>query len=543
MTGRLPFDPSRVRGAPAKAGEPGPDADAPLTVSQLASSIDGALRSGLPAKVRVRGEVSGFRDRTHWYFDLKDGSAVVNAVMFASAARRAPVRIENGVEVIATGRVEFYAPGGKVSLIVDRVEPVGRGALEAKLRAMIEELRELGWLDEQRKRPLPVFPRAIAVITSRTGAALQDVIDTARRRCSAVGLVVVDARVQGEGAAPEVAGAIRWVNAHRDELGVDAILVTRGGGSMEDLWAFNERAVARAIVESALPVVAAIGHETDTTVAELVADCRCATPTQAAMRLTPDREALERQLDSLWRRAGARVRERVTAETRRVHALATRPVLADPARILTIQRAQLDGLGRRARAAAGAGLARASRRVGDLAVRLERARPTSVQARRAARVDELGARLRRVARRAVAGRSRELPDLARSLAASGQRLVALEDERLAGLERELRAVGPQAVLARGFSVTTGPDGRAVRSVEEVTAGQRVRSRVADGSFESVVGEGERDAGPRTPPRTPPGTPPGSPGEPPPPAPRRRSRRAGARKGPDANQMDLFRAGG
>ncbi len=539
MTGRLPFDPSRVRGPSAKAGEPAPDADAPLTVSQLASSIDAALRSGLPSKVRVRGEVSGFRDRTHWYFDLKDGSAVVSAVMFASAARRAPVRIENGVEVVATGRVEFYAPGGKVSLIVDRVEPVGRGALEARLRAMIEELRTLGWLDEERKRPLPVFPRAIAVITSRTGAALQDVIDTARRRCCAVGLVVVDARVQGDGAATEVAGAIRWVNAHRDELGVDAILVTRGGGSMEDLWAFNERTVAEAIVRSELPVVAAIGHETDTTVAELVADCRCATPTQAAMRLTPDRDALERQLDSLWRRAGARVRERISAETRRVHALATRPVLADPARILTIQRGQLDALGRRARAAAGARLARASRRVGDLAVRLERARPTSVQARRAARVDELASRLRRVARRAVTGRARDLPDLARALGASGRRLVALEDERLAGLERELRAVGPQAVLARGFSVTTGPDGRALRSVSDVASGNIVRTRVADGAFESVVGDGEPAPGPRTPPRTPPQTP----VEPPAPMPRRRSRRAGPGKAPDADQMDLFGAGG
>jgi exodeoxyribonuclease VII large subunit len=532
MSGRLPFDPSRVRGA-SKA-EAAKEADAPLTVSQLASSIDAALRSGLPAKVRVRGEVSGFRDRTHWYFDLKDGSAVVNAVMFASAARRAPVRIENGVEVVATGRVEFYAPGGKVSLIVDRVEPVGRGALEAKLKALIEELRGLGWLDEERKRALPVFPRAVAVITSRTGAALQDVIDTARRRCCAVGLVVVDARVQGEGAAPEVAGAIRWVNEHRAELGVDAILVTRGGGSMEDLWAFNERIVAEAIVKSALPVVAAIGHETDTTVAELVADCRCATPTQAAMRLTPDREALERQLDSLWRRAGARVRERLSGEARRVQALGTRPVLADPVRIVTIQRGQLDGLGRRVRSAAGVRVAAASRRVGDLAVRLERARPTSVQARRAARVDELAARLRRVGRRAVAGRTRELPEMARDLAASGRRLIALEDERLAGLERELRAVGPQAVLARGFSVTTGPDGRAVRSVGDVAAGERVRTRVADGAFESVVGDGERvSSGEKVSDSSAP---------PPPPTPRRRSRRGGS-KGPDANQMDLFGAGG
>ncbi|MEM7756430.1 MAG: exodeoxyribonuclease VII large subunit [Planctomycetota bacterium] len=543
MTGRLPFDPNRARGrVPSKPTTPKPAGEAPLSVSQLASSIDAALRTGLPAKVRVRGEVSGLRERTHLYFDLKDGSAVVNSVMFASAWRKSKVRIETGVEVIATGRVEFYAPGGKVSLIIDRVEAVGRGALEAELRALVEELRGLGWLDAERKRALPVFPRRVAVITSRSGAALQDVIDTARRRCPAVGLLTIDARVQGEGAAGEVAAALRAVGARAGELDIDAVLVTRGGGSMEDLWAFNERAVARAIVECPIPVVAAIGHETDTTIAELVADVRAATPTQAAMRLTPDREALEREVSSLWRRAHARVSDRVAGEVRRVASCASRPVMADPRRILELQRDRLLRTGRQATAAVRERASRCARRVDALAVRLERLRPATQQATRAAHVDDLAARLVRVGRRRLTTARATLPGLERGLAHAASRMTSAEDERLAGLERELRAVGPMSVLARGFSVTTvmggGPDGSAVRSVRDVGGGAVVRTRVSDGAFDSVVAEDATDT--RLEKATPAAGPLARGRASDAPVKRRRSRRAGSKA--DPSQMGLFGSG-
>ncbi|MEM0983231.1 MAG: exodeoxyribonuclease VII large subunit [Planctomycetota bacterium] len=467
MAKRGLFDPSKMKGAgdvPPPV-ERGGDGDRPWSVSELAGRIDQALRSGLPAAVHVRGEVSGFRDRTHWYFDLKDGSSVVNAVMFASAARRSELRIENGIEVVARGRLEFYKPGGKVSLIVDRVEAVGAGALEARLKALVDELRGLGWLDQARKRPTPVFPRRVAVVTSKTGAALQDVIDTMRRRCAAVGLLVVDARVQGERAAPEVAAAIRALGAARERLGIEAILVTRGGGSMEDLWAFNERVVAEAIVESPVAVVAAIGHETDVTVAELVADARCATPTQAAVLLTPDRAALVRQLDSMADRVSLLVRRRAAGAREKVEALASRPVIARPTGVVEVQADRIDGLRRRLGAAARSEVGAERDRLASLTLRLERRRPAAEQARWAERLDQLEARLGRAARRSVATR-REL---------------------LANRGRELAVVSPVAVLERGYSFTTDAQGRAVRSTQQATPGDSITTRVADGTFDSVVG--------------------------------------------------------
>ncbi len=474
--------------------------DRPLSVSALASQIDGALKSGIPGRVRVVGQVGGFRDRTHWYFNLSDEGAVIGAVMFASSARRSKVTPEDGLEVVVSGRIDFYAPGGKVSLVVDKIEPVGAGAAELALRRLLEEVRALGWLDPERKRPLPAFPRRIGVVTSRTGAALQDVINTVSRRCPGIGLLVVDARVQGEKASDEVRRAIRGLGAAHERLGIDAIIVTRGGGSAEDLAAFNDKEVARAIVESPVPVVAAIGHETDTTLAELVADERCSTPTQAAMRLTPEREALQEQVASLGARLGRSVRERARGERQRVGAMGARPVMRDPRRIVRLQRDRLDALsGGLRHGLRGAGSA-GQRRLASLALRLERKRPGELHARRHERLAALGERLGR-----------------------GVRVVAAQErEAVDALERELNAVGPMSVLARGFSATLDADGRLIRSVEGVRPGQRLTTRVNDGSFASTVegAPGERHA--------------------PAPPPKRSRRKRGA---PDPSQMDLFAGGG
>jgi exodeoxyribonuclease VII large subunit len=197
MSGRLPFDSAKMAQAKAVEQERRAAADSPLTVSQLAGRISVALAQGLPAKVRVIGEVSGFRERTHWYFDLKDAGAVVNCAMFATAARQARFTPRIGQEVVVTGRVEFYDKQGKMSLLIEKIEPVGAGALELAFRALCEELRGLGWFDPARKRAIPACPRLVAVVTSRSGAALQDVLDTMQRRCPSTGVALVDVRVQG----------------------------------------------------------------------------------------------------------------------------------------------------------------------------------------------------------------------------------------------------------------------------------------------------------------------------------------------------------
>lgn len=457
--GRLPFDPSKMtsRPGPERAGDV-------LTVSQVASRIDGAIRAGIPSTLRFTGEVSGFRERTHWYFDLKDADAVVGCVVFASVARKCGFTPIVGQQVVVRGRVEFYAKAGKVSVIIEQIEPAGAGALELKLRALVEELRGLGYLDPARKRRLPMLPRKIAAVTSRSGAALQDVLETMRRRCPGVGVVLVDVRVQGEGAHKDIADAIREVSRRCEELGVDALLLTRGGGSMEDLWCFNEREVADAIVACRVPVVAAIGHETDTTVAELVADERASTPTQAAMRLTPDATALLRQLNSTGARLASALGRGLRLDQQRASAIS-------------------EGLDRSIRDS----LSLAHRRLDSLLVRLQRQQPREVHARLLDRLARAEAALHSAVRHRL-DRATVAPieaALRRALPAELRR----HHLRLDAAERQLQAVGPLRVLARGYSITTTPDGRVVRSPSDAPPRTRVHTRVEQGEFQSeVLGE-------------------------------------------------------
>ncbi|MBX3363192.1 MAG: exodeoxyribonuclease VII large subunit [Phycisphaeraceae bacterium] len=484
--GRLPFDPAKTaaaRKAAARAASEGAESEVPLSVSQLAAKIAGALHTSLPSRLRLVGQVSGLRERTHWYFDLKDEAAVLSCVVFASSARKVRFRPEDGMQVELTGRIDFYVPGGKVSFIAESVEPLGAGPLELAFRRLCEELRALGWFDDSRKRPLPLLPRRVAVVTSRSGAALQDVLDTARRRCPAVDVVLVDVRVQGAGAAPEIARAVREIGAVAESQKIDVILLTRGGGSMEDLWAFNERIVAEAIDTSPVPVVAAIGHETDTTIAELVADMRASTPTQAAMRVFPDASALRRQIESLGRRLYMLVDRECRLLRERLRAAERHPLLADP-------RAVLD----RAAGAAGAHartldrvvrsrLGEEHRRLATVAARLERQRPIGVIERRSVRLDAAAMRMAS----AMSGRLRvdlNAPERALERAmASALRNMAT---RLEATERQLAAVGPQGVLRRGFSVTLNARGEAIRSTLDVSPGETLVTRVADGEFGVVV---------------------------------------------------------
>lgn len=467
---RLPFDPAKMAqpATPAKAETPRSGAagsGGTLTVSQLAERLTDAIGAGFPAAVRVAGEVSGFKPGSHWYFSLKDAGAVVSCVMFTNLVRAALAgggfTPSDGQQVVVTGKPDYWAKGGRTSFIVTRIEPVGQGALDAAFKALCDELRKLGWFEPARKRPVPRFPRRVAVVTSRTGAAITDVLDTMRRRCPAVEVALVDVSVQGEGAAAQVAHAIGWIGRNHQRLGVDAVLVTRGGGSREDLWTFNERVVAEAIVNCPLPVVAAIGHESDVTIAELVADERCATPTQAAMRLTPDAPALLEQLAA----TGSFLRSALI-------------------RVARDRRARLDAEVRHANTVGPAIIQSRARRLEAAAARLERHRPAAEYARRQAMLeaarDRLAAAMR--ARLAQADTALFAAQLQSVIAATVQRAA----ERTAVFDRQLNAVGPAAVLKRGFSVTTREDGSIVRSIVDARPGERVRTRVADGAFGSVV---------------------------------------------------------
>ena len=436
----------------------------PLTVTQLASTIESAIKSTFPTKVRVIAEISSVTNRTHYYFTLKDQNATISAVLFASAAKRSRSIPTHGQQVIATGKLDYYAPSGRLSLIVDKLEPVGEGDLEQRYKALCEDLRVRGWFDPLTKKPLPIFPRSIAIITSATGAALQDVLDTANKRCPAVNMLVVDARVQGDQAKSQIASALNQISKQHEILGIDAIILTRGGGSLEDLWAFNEPIVAKAIHDCPVPIVAAIGHETDTTIAELVADERAATPTQAAMKLVPDRAALYEQMDSLTRRLTRELTTTLAHHTNHLNRLSTAGPLANPARLIESSASKLPALTHRLSAAISQSQSSSAKTLDSLALRLAKHQPAAVHATR---------------REHIAGLTKLLHN------AIHIRLSRL-DAQLSASQRELNAIGPRQVLARGFSVTTSANGKLVRSTKDLKIGDQLTTHLQDGQVHSTV---------------------------------------------------------
>lgn len=442
------FSPPDPEPDPPSSTRPTRGGDAPMPVSVLAATIKAVLADGLPGKVRVVGEVSNLSNRQHWFFSLKDASASIRCVMFASSARRVGFPVKDGMEVVATGRVDFYDAQGSVQLYIDKLEPVGQGARELALQAMVAELRELGYFDLEHKNPLPVLPRKIAVVTSRSAAALQDVINTAGRRWAGCQLLLYDVRVQGEDAAPQVAEALRRLSAKGPALSIDAVILTRGGGSIEDLWAFNERIVADAVFECQLPIVAAIGHETDTTVAELVADVRCATPTQAAMTLIPDHAVLVEQVEQLSRRMTLTLRRRVDRSTHTLESAAGR-LAPSLHRRLDAARHRLDAVARHT--------------------------------------------LFRQPQRLVLEAEHRLDQLVHRLHAAPSRRLADAQRRLDALARTLEAVGPANVLERGYTYTLGPDGKPLRSTDQAKPGTKLTTVLQDGQVHSTV-----DGGPPTP---------------------------------------------
>jgi len=453
------------------------DEPPPETVGQLALRMKAALES-LGEKIRVRGEVSNFTDKNHWYFSLKDAEAVIGCAMWQSDVARSQFRPTEGDEVIATGSLSFYPKQGRAQFYVRKLERVGQGSLQERYEALCRELRGLGYFDDARKLPLPAFPRRVAIITSATGAAIHDCLRTAALRLPAVGIVHVDVRVQGEGAADEVARAIRALDAIAPRLGIDAIVVTRGGGSIEDLWAFNERVVADAMLARRnCPIVAAIGHESDTTIAELVADRRASTPTQAMTILVPHRDELAEHAAQLGDRLAAVVRRGVSSRRELLVRIARASFLRSPLAIVEERRravAPLDGALRRALISR---LRHERSRVAEIARLLEQARPA-----------------------AKAGAAREgLAQRRRRLDAALSRVVERSFERIRTTERQLEAVAPSRVLARGFSYTVvrdgTRDGRLVRRTGDAPPGSLLETVVSDGSIRSTVDDATR-GGPR-----------------------------------------------
>ena len=313
-----------------------------LTVSDLTRQIKDAVEGNFP-HVWVVGEISGLSrpGSGHLYLTLKDDKAQLRAVMWRNTAMRIKFDLHDGLEVVASGPIEVYEARGTYQMVIEKLAPQGVGALELAFRQMCEKLQAEGLFDRERKRPIPQFPRRIALVTSPTGAAVRDMLQIITRRWRAVDIVIIPVSVQGEGAAEQIAAALR--NVHKIPE-VDVVIAGRGGGSMEDLWAFNEEVVARAIYDCRIPVISAVGHEIDYTVADFVADVRAATPSEAAELVVPDQESVREELDRWKQHLIQALQSRATAARARLEGLATRRVLVRPVERLHDLARQVDEL-------------------------------------------------------------------------------------------------------------------------------------------------------------------------------------------------------
>ncbi len=358
---------------------PPPDGPA-LAVSELTAQIKAVLQADFAA-VKVVGEVSDLaRPRSgHLYFTLKDPGAQLKAVIWKSTAARLPLDLTDGLEVVAWGRIDVYPPRGNYQLIVEGLEPLGGGALERALRKLREKLAKEGLFDADRKHPLPKFPQRIAVITSPTSAALRDFLEVLQRRWRGSRVWVVPSQMQGDEAAEEVIAALRTV--HRLRPRPDVVVVTRGGGSIEDLWAFNDERLVRTIAAAEIPVVSAIGHEIDVTLTDLVADLRALTPSEAAERVVPSRQELGQRLDVDRRRLRQAVVMRLKQARMRLESLQRRPVLREPKEWIYERQLDVDRLAERMSQWSRRVLERRRDQVTHLARRLHSLDPRAVLAR------------------------------------------------------------------------------------------------------------------------------------------------------------------
>jgi exodeoxyribonuclease VII large subunit len=351
-----------------------------LTVSELTAAVKDLLQTAFPS-VWVTGEVSDFArpQSGHCYLTLKDDQAQIRAVIWRGTAARVRFDLQDGLEVVCRGHVDVYAPRGTYQLIVDEIQPKGIGALELALRQLREKLAREGLFDPARKRPLPRFARRIGVVTSPTGAAIRDFLEVLRGRWPGADVLIVPVRVQGDGAADEIAAALAILNGLPDPP--DCIVVTRGGGSLEDLWALNEETVVRAIFASRIPVVAAIGHEIDVTLSDLVADVRALTPSEAATLVAPAADEIAAGLRHVRVRMAGALRNRAAAARSRLDALARHRVFRRPFDRVHDSSRRLDELESRALRAIRGAARTAHQRADSIAARLDSLSPLAVLGR------------------------------------------------------------------------------------------------------------------------------------------------------------------
>ena len=413
--------------------------------------------------VWVEGEISNFRahDSGHLYFTLKDESAQIRVVMFRSSARLLRFRPENGMQVVARGRVTIYEDRGELQISAEYLEPKGAGALQIAFEQLKAKLEAEGLFDPARKKPIPTLPRTIGIVTSPQAAALRDILNILRRRHHGANVLIFPAQVQGEAAALEVTAGVRYFNKTR---AVDVIVVARGGGSAEDLAAFNHEGLARAIASSAIPLISAIGHETDFTIVDFVADLRAPTPSAAAELVIRSRQEVEEQVEGLQGRL---------EKAMRYHLLIARQNLTEIAQHRAFAR-MMDLVHRR------------QQNLDDLVHRLERAQREILEVVRR-RYETLSAAVRHYdVRRVLAGMKKDLATQTTALAAAARNLLLERRVRVERMDTALHALSPLAILERGYALVFDASGELVKNASKVKKGDEISAKLAKGTIQATV---------------------------------------------------------
>ena len=414
-------------------------------------------------QVWISGEISNFTQPSsgHWYFTLKDDTAQVRCAMFRNSNRRVTFRPQHGQQVLVRANITLYEPRGDYQIIVERMQPAGEGLLQQKYEQLKTELSEKGLFDQQFKTPLPSPAHCVGVITSKTGAALHDILHVLKRRDPSLPVIIYPTAVQGDDAPGQIVRAIALANARQE---CDVLIVGRGGGSLEDLWSFNDERVARAIFASLIPVVSAVGHETDVTIADFVADLRAPTPSAAAEVVSRNQLELLRQIQSGQQRLEMAMDYYLANRTRRFTQLHHRLQQQHPQLRLARQQTVLERLRQRMNVAMDTQIKRAVSRQQRVTQRLNQQNPQPKIYRAQTRIQQLEYRLAETLR---------------------ARLSATR-ERFGNAVTHLEAVSPLSTLARGYSVTTATDGKVLKQTKQVNTGDVLTTRLSDGWGESEV---------------------------------------------------------
>jgi exodeoxyribonuclease VII large subunit len=436
-------------------------------ISDLVAKVRNLIEAEF-ADLWVEGEISNYRPAPsgHLYFTLKDAGGQLPIVLFRRQAMLLRFRPEDGLHVLVRGRLGIYEQRGQMQLIAETMEPVGAGSLQLAFEQLKKRLKSEGLFDAERKKPLPAFPRTVAIVTSPTGAVIRDFLNVAGRRNSGLGILLYPVSVQGDQAPDEIATALRDLNAatQANPDFADLIVIARGGGSLEDLAAFNSETVARAIASSKLPVVSAVGHETDFTIADFVADLRAPTPSAAAELITEVQHKIAEHLATQSHRLERAARYQLLQARQRLSRLAVS----------------------RAETRVSAQIHRAAQRLDELGFRLESALNAALRRRQTQIATLSAAVLHADPRQAIARARQRLTALETQLERTLERLVQDSSSRLSSLDARLRALSPLAVLDRGYALVLAADGSLVRSVAQLSHGDAITTRLADGSVSSRV---------------------------------------------------------